>query len=718
MALNDAVPSSATDVFKRNAEDTDKLVNGVGSVTTRTGKILPSWDEITTSHAAWNNRGAWATATAYAVNDIWSYDGNWYLTLTSYTSAASAAADIAGDNVTALQSKTENRFEGVSDAVAAIILNPELFTINSAVSTSSEKTKSECDALSISFPDGGGAEYVVVSSGSGSTSSGEFIDAGSLQLKLDYKRKKQSGGAVIIFDDGNATSKNELMPIAVAEDFKTGLALYHSGIAASYTFVTMSEALEFKKIVDGEILSHSMNPVGLTSDVDLTYGESLIRTSAEEFRQFDFAPRGFVAPNSTLDSKFKNQLQQSYDFAFVRSVGAGAGVYGINKEGDDRYNLVRVSLEAITLVQAKSYVDLARVNDAFLCFYTHTDTGYIQELMAYIKNTYSNINATEWIGSKYGLNKSVAVNSTKNLLANSAFREYTDGIMGEWSFVAGTLQSPTISLNENEGGALVDLECINSLAGDSGTLSQNYFFPKLAELTPFCFSLYARSLAVSNTQVRLEMYAKDSGNTTVSSIAKTFDISANRQRISLQQTFIANATVDHVLVVIKFIAKGAGGIRALFDSPQLEKSGAPTAYKKSGLPIQYGALRKTTGQSVPPNTDTVLQFNSKLMGSNNIFDLNTYTATPQDGRVYTLEVSVGLDAMVAGDLLMLFLIESGNPVRPNYHTCTTGKNIVSVSWDILASGSEYSIGIRHNSSAARAATTYGDAVLHISAQAD
>lgn len=104
MALNDAVPSSATDVFKRNAEDADRLLNASGPVINRLGTPLASWEQITQSHAAWNNRGAWATATAYAVNDIWEDGGIWYVVLSAYTSGASAAADIAGPNVAILQS--------------------------------------------------------------------------------------------------------------------------------------------------------------------------------------------------------------------------------------------------------------------------------------------------------------------------------------------------------------------------------------------------------------------------------------------------------------------------------------------------------------------------------------------------------------------------------------------------------------------------------------
>lgn len=102
MSLNDAVPSSATDVFKRNAEDADRLLNAGGTVTNRLGNQLLSWEQISQSHAAWNNRGAWITATAYAVNDIWEDGGVWYVVLSAYTSGASAAADIAGPNVVVL----------------------------------------------------------------------------------------------------------------------------------------------------------------------------------------------------------------------------------------------------------------------------------------------------------------------------------------------------------------------------------------------------------------------------------------------------------------------------------------------------------------------------------------------------------------------------------------------------------------------------------------
>lgn len=187
MALNDAVPSSAADVFKRNVEDIDRLVNSTGNVTTRTDKIIPTWDEITKTHAAWNNRGAWVTATAYAIGDIWSntVTNTWYLVLNAYTSGATVNDDIAGPNVTVLQGAKYGTFEGLSDAVAFVAAHPELFPDNTAVSTSSYRTQSECTTLGIGYPDGGGSFYSV--GVFGTADGGGIIDAGIKQLKLNSK---------------------------------------------------------------------------------------------------------------------------------------------------------------------------------------------------------------------------------------------------------------------------------------------------------------------------------------------------------------------------------------------------------------------------------------------------------------------------------------------------------------------------------------------------
>jgi hypothetical protein len=215
MALNDAVPSSATDVLKRNSEDIDRLVNGPSDVTSRTGKILPSWDEIVQSHAAWNDRGDWAAATYYAVKDIWRDAGtnNWYVTLTAFTSAATVGVDTAGTNAIVLQyntgtasgqvplnsdlqrpAKYQLEFDGVSSAVSVVSVSSD-YPANSEIRTLSYKTASECSALSVPYPDGGGADYILKTSAQ-ATSDSDVID-GNVNHAL-------TSGGVIIYqkDDG------------------------------------------------------------------------------------------------------------------------------------------------------------------------------------------------------------------------------------------------------------------------------------------------------------------------------------------------------------------------------------------------------------------------------------------------------------------------------------------------------------------------------------
>ena len=213
MPLSDPIPSSATDVFKRNIEDTDRLLNTSANVVNRVGTTLESFPNATgrvsdaadaaqiaiqadvdeaeaakvaalASYAQWNSRGDWATATAYAKGDIWNdtTTSTWYLVLNDYTSGATVNDDIAGPNVTVLQGAGIQSFEGLSEAIAKITANPELFSDNSSVSISSNKTKAECVIAGVDFPDGNGGDYVITT---GETLvDGRVIAAGTKQLKL------------------------------------------------------------------------------------------------------------------------------------------------------------------------------------------------------------------------------------------------------------------------------------------------------------------------------------------------------------------------------------------------------------------------------------------------------------------------------------------------------------------------------------------------------
>ena len=72
-------------------------------------------------------------------------------------------------------------FDGLSSAVAFVTAHPDKL---SSLSTVSYRTQSECTTLGIDYPDGGGANYVIVPAGTGTDDGGSFIDVGAKQLKL------------------------------------------------------------------------------------------------------------------------------------------------------------------------------------------------------------------------------------------------------------------------------------------------------------------------------------------------------------------------------------------------------------------------------------------------------------------------------------------------------------------------------------------------------
>tara|TARA_R110002110_G_C13470165_1_gene720319 strand:- start:21833 stop:23404 length:1572 start_codon:yes stop_codon:yes gene_type:complete len=71
-------------------------------------------------------------------------------------------------------------FDGLSSAVAFVTAYPDKLK---ALSTVSYRTQAECTTLGIAYPDGGGADYVIVAGGTGTADGGSFINAGSVQLK-------------------------------------------------------------------------------------------------------------------------------------------------------------------------------------------------------------------------------------------------------------------------------------------------------------------------------------------------------------------------------------------------------------------------------------------------------------------------------------------------------------------------------------------------------
>ena len=61
----------------------------------RIGNVKRTMQGAVDTIAAFNNRGAWVTATVYAVKDLVSNAGTWYVCVVAHTSSAAFATDTA-----------------------------------------------------------------------------------------------------------------------------------------------------------------------------------------------------------------------------------------------------------------------------------------------------------------------------------------------------------------------------------------------------------------------------------------------------------------------------------------------------------------------------------------------------------------------------------------------------------------------------------------------
>lgn len=104
--------------------------------------------------------------------------------------------------------KYQLEFEGVSSAVAALAAAPDDYPNNSGVNTLSYRTKAECTALSIPYPDGGGANYIV-GTGYVIDEIGSGFTAGTKQLVINLQ------GAALWEQWGAAGNNGADIPTAI-----------------------------------------------------------------------------------------------------------------------------------------------------------------------------------------------------------------------------------------------------------------------------------------------------------------------------------------------------------------------------------------------------------------------------------------------------------------------------------------------------------------------
>lgn len=670
-----------------NATSLDGLVNDNGLITTLRNGPKPSWQYIVDQVYA---------QLGYAV--VGSFVDGF-----TYTGIRQVGADASGN--TWIYTGGEQNLPHVVPA-GTVPSAPDYFqvSVNSAdnvVLDNGENLQQAIDRLNIEI-DNLEADGVANSSG------------GTVQDFIDRK-DSFDGGIYLILDDANATTLNDILPVVSGRGFKFGIAPYLFGIASSYSFVRLSQMLNYKQINDGEILSHSSFHVAHNASLDLSTGNAYISAAARQFNQYGFNVNGFVAPNSVLDSKFMPRLKQEHDYAFVRSVGVTGVSAAVNALDDDMYNLVRVSLESITQAQAQAYVDYAVETNTYLVFYTHTNVTYLSDLIDYIQASGAkNINPSEWVGRVKGLTKGYNPTASKNLLQNTELRKIVNADANPYQWTTDFTDIPTATLSVTDGTPVrFDLIGNATAANESLILRQNISTGPINRYTPFCFSGRFTS-ANSNAQLKVAVYLKDASNVTITSGQKTLDLSTGEQFIEVAEGFIPNATASYIQVELTLTSKAAGQIRCLGTAMKAEWSGKATQYNESSASVDsyFNILRRSSALTVAPSTDTDIVFNSSLQGTNRIADLTTGEIKPEFG-LYDLVANFGLKGMVDGDIATVYLSIDGTPSRKSTHRCVAGDNIFNPVWTIRGDGSVYKVGISHNSSGGRALTTFADATLSI-----
>ena len=92
--------------------------------------------------------------------------------------------------------KPSESFDSLTSAAAFVTANPAAIE---RLSTDSYRNAAECLALSVPYPDGGGADYIV-GTGFGTADGGSVIDAGGVQLKAIFKDEIPLEAFGVVFD--------------------------------------------------------------------------------------------------------------------------------------------------------------------------------------------------------------------------------------------------------------------------------------------------------------------------------------------------------------------------------------------------------------------------------------------------------------------------------------------------------------------------------------
>lgn len=574
------------------------------------------------------------------------------------------------------------------------------------------------ELLGMVDPGVGSAVWFYDASDTTSTDDGQFIVRNGAYRFKRVDARQRFGSFSLVIDTTDTYVRDTVLPIVTAAGYKAALAVPLTSLQGDYNRMTLGELHEYCRANDGEVLSHGTNGFALNSGMQLSTGETWIRTSKFELVQYGFKANAYVAINSVLDSKFLPELKRWFDYAFINSTNGDFPILAANDERSNMHDLYRVSLESGTLAALKACADYAKNSFTNVVFYTHASTANLSDVLAYCNTIGLKCELpSEWFSRVKGLRKYLEPKQTGNLIANSAFlkQKTTDLAPIGWTISSSTMTGITATITQSEFGGEIDINATAPGVDNRLLFAYNYSCGDIIAYTPFCFSAYVSSIDATNTIARISLIAKDVLNNVLAQTVKDFTIRGDMELLFAEQGFVAGGTaVSYIQCIIELRSIAAGAVRAAVNRPMLTKSGIPMPYIKTNLGPSFFKLRKNVqGSALAASTDNIVLFDNLLAGANDFYDVATGIWKSNDGGKYNVTVTLGLKSMNAGDRMTIKLFVGGAQRENVDFYCLAGQMIGNCNFIIPADGLDYQVVLWHNSSSSRLTTTGHDATLSI-----
>ena len=515
--------------------------------------------------------------------------------------------------------------------------------------------------------------------------------------------KGANGGIVFIFDDSKRTTYDNGLPIFKAQGEVANMALIADRFivrepwdAATASLANWKEAQDagWEAICHGYYIATVFN-----SSLSLSLGEEELQQSFNYFNAVGLNVKQFVAPSSTLDSKFLPKIKSLYSAAHIGSNTADPSIATPNN-GNNAYDLRRVSLEEnlTTTALFNTFVDYCKANNTLGIVYAHEVDGafgtvpltsarlnshidYCQSqavpiltasdaLQRYNTNTIRN----EFLGGEAPQEISAFKVKNSNLLTNSGF--HSDA--SSWVFGAGTVGATNRIDGANISGQFV-FEIGAGASTGTTQLSQIVTLPTSKASLPIFGSVFAGVVSgvLDNQDLIIDIvYRRLSAPITNGTKTITFPLTNVITEYKIDDFVKFDTLAEEIQLVIKVANNNAGqAVDVAIQKPSLGfDDGAWFANDNK----TYVRSRRTTTQAAIPSTGQVVAFATTakdVLGEYN--DAGTFTAS-RSGTLH-INSSVMINDLGFGYDASKLLLD----IRKN------GAAVVRGSTDIVVGGNRF-----------------------------